>query len=86
MCSLLQIPPNLSPQEAVTIPDSFVSAYHTIATELGIPLPIKLPARAPEDADMPILVWGGSSSVGNYTLQVSHQLKFQSRHPGKDDV
>ncbi|CAD6566540.1 MAG: hypothetical protein TREMPRED_002726 [Tremellales sp. Tagirdzhanova-0007] len=65
-----KIPPNLSPQEAVTIPDSFVSAYHTIATELGIPLPIKLPARAPEDADMPILVWGGSSSVGNYTLQI----------------
>ncbi|ERF76390.1 hypothetical protein EPUS_06948 [Endocarpon pusillum Z07020] len=66
-----KIPKGISPEAAVTLPNNFVTAYHTIVTDLQLPLPWPHPDdHQPEHANTPILIWGGSSSVGQYTLQV----------------
>lgn len=41
-----------------------------MTTDLGLPLPWPVPKSAPEHADAPILIWGGSSSVGQYAIQI----------------
>ncbi|KAK1083299.1 hypothetical protein LTR48_006388 [Friedmanniomyces endolithicus] len=58
-------------QEAVTLPNNFVTAFHTISTDLGLPIPWPKPeGYVPPRASEAILIWGGSSSVGQYALQV----------------
>ncbi|KAI9791493.1 MAG: hypothetical protein M1816_003837 [Peltula sp. TS41687] len=73
-----KVPENLTLQEAVTVPDNFVTAWHTITTHLGLPLPWPRPENytAPH-ADDPLLIWGGSSSVGQFALQI---LKYYGYH------
>lgn len=68
-----KLPEGLFPQEAVTVPTNFVTAMHTLTTDLGLALPWPRPEGwAPEAGlrDAPILIWGAGSSVGHYTLQV----------------
>ena len=65
------IPKGFSMSEAVTLPNNFVTAYHTSVTDLGLTLPWPRPdGYQPEHAEDPILIWGGSSSVGQYALQI----------------
>lgn len=65
------IPDGITMQEAVTLPNNFVTAYHTLVTDLDLTLPWPKPSDyVPQHADDPILVWGGSSSVGQYALQI----------------
>ncbi|PSR92243.1 chaperonin 10-like protein [Coniella lustricola] len=74
LCS--KLPKGLKPQEAVTVPSNFVTAMHTITTDLGLALPWPRPKDwTPKESqrNAPILVWGAGSSVGHYSLQV---LKF----------
>ena len=72
------IPVGVTMQEAVTLPNNFVTAYHTTVTDLGLSLPWPKPADfTPHHAEDPILIWGGSSSVGQYELQV---LKYFGYH------
>lgn len=57
------------------MPTNFVTAVHTITADLGLPLPWPVPAPEEEDGEgasssAAILVWGASSSVGQYALQV----------------
>lgn len=55
----------------MTLPDNFVTAFHAITTDLGLPLPWPKPADyAPPNANVAILIWGGSSSAGQFALQV----------------
>ncbi|KAI0786155.1 chaperonin 10-like protein [Abortiporus biennis] len=68
-----KLPSNISPQEAVTIPDNFVTAYFTLFGEpnLQLPIPSELPSLStPLEAETPILVWGAGGSVGQYALQI----------------
>ncbi|CZR62473.1 related to Zn-dependent oxidoreductases [Phialocephala subalpina] len=65
-----KIPANSTPQEAVTLPNNFVTVFHAVTTDLELPLPWPRPSSAPEHANDPILIWGGSSSVGQYALQI----------------
>ncbi|KAF7506987.1 hypothetical protein GJ744_011011 [Endocarpon pusillum] len=66
-----KIPNGIPPEAAVTLPNNFVTAYHTIVTDLQLPLPWPRPDdHQPEHADSAILIWGGSSSVGQYALQI----------------
>ncbi|RDW89190.1 hypothetical protein BP6252_01222 [Coleophoma cylindrospora] len=66
-----KVPDNCSPQEAVTLPNNFVTCFHAITKDLELPLPWPLPQNYhPEHADSPILIWGGSSSVGQFALQI----------------
>lgn len=68
-----QIPNSLSFEEAVTLPDNFVTAYYTLFNQLGLPIPSEWPAKSNPDAGHPILIYGAGSSSGQYTIQV---LKF----------
>lgn len=76
---LAKIPEALTPQEAVTVPNNFVTAFHSIVTDLQLPLPWPKPANfSPELADSPILIWGGSSSVGQYALQILKYFGYRN--------
>ena len=58
-------------QEAVTLPNNFVTVFHALTTDLGIKTPWPKPSGyVPENNDKPFLVWGGSSSVGQYAIQI----------------
>jgi NADPH:quinone reductase-like Zn-dependent oxidoreductase len=66
-----QLPDNLDPREAVTVPNNLVTVFHTLTHDLGFPLPWPKPAEyVPPNAEAPILIWGGSGSVGQYAIQV----------------
>ncbi|RDL38848.1 uncharacterized protein BP5553_03188 [Venustampulla echinocandica] len=67
-----KIPQGFTPQEAVTLPNNVVSSFHALTKDLSIPLPWPiLPSTPkPEHSNSPILIWGGSSSVGQYALQI----------------
>jgi len=74
-----QIPPGFSMQEAVTLPDNLVTAFHTIKSDLGLSLPWPRPNDySPPDAGTPILIWGGSSSVGQYALQLLRYYGYRN--------
>ena len=76
---LFQVPAGFKLQEAVTIPDNLVTAFHTITKNLGLSLPWpRQPDFFPQHADAPILIWGGSSSVGTFMLQVLHFYGYQN--------
>jgi len=55
----------------VTLPNNFVTVFHTLNTDLGIETPWPKPADyVPKDAEDAILVWGAASSVGQYAVQI----------------
>jgi NADPH:quinone reductase-like Zn-dependent oxidoreductase len=61
----------MDPREAVTVPNNLVTAFHTLTHDLRFPLPWPKPAEyVPPTASLPVLVWGGSGSVGQYAIQV----------------
>lgn len=71
------LPDGLTMQEAVTVPNNFVTVFHTVSADFGLQLPWPKPeAWAPKQVDGKgvgdevILIWGGSSSVGQYALQI----------------
>lgn len=58
-------------QEAVTLPNNFVTVFHALTTDLGIETPWPKPADyMREDSNKPLLIWGGSSSVGQFAIQI----------------
>ncbi|KAK0118185.1 hypothetical protein ONS95_012490 [Cadophora gregata] len=73
------LPPTHTLQEAVTLPNNLVTVFHSIVTDLGLPLPWpKSASYVPEHAESPILIWGGSSSVGQYALQVLRYYGYKN--------
>ncbi|KAL8940512.1 MAG: hypothetical protein Q9211_002241 [Gyalolechia sp. 1 TL-2023] len=56
--------------ECVTVPNNFVTAWNTLLNVLGLPLPWPKESTFTPSTDPRILVWGGSSSVGQYALQI----------------
>jgi hypothetical protein len=57
--------------EAVTLPNNFVTVFHTLATDLGLDTPWPKPeGYVPKYARDAILIWGGSSSVGQFAVQI----------------
>jgi NADPH:quinone reductase-like Zn-dependent oxidoreductase len=67
----VQLPTNFTFAEAVTLPNNFVTVFHTLTTDLGIETPWPRPdGYVPKHADKPILIWGGSSSVGQFAIQI----------------
>ncbi|KAK3202855.1 hypothetical protein GRF29_154g991660 [Pseudopithomyces chartarum] len=68
---LAKLPEGFTLQEAVTLPNNFVTVFHTLTKDLDIETPWPKPdGYKPGDGDQPILVWGGASSVGMYALQI----------------
>jgi hypothetical protein len=66
-----KVPEGFDPKSLVTVPNNLVTVFHTLTHDLSLPLPWPKPANyVPENVDAPILIWGGSSSVGQYAIQV----------------
>ncbi len=66
-----KVPQNVSLQQAVTLPNNFVTAWHTLTWEFGFELPWPRPeGYVPPQKDGSILIWGGSGSVGQFALQI----------------
>ncbi|KAF2155984.1 NAD(P)-binding protein [Myriangium duriaei CBS 260.36] len=65
-----KLPDNITPEQAVVIPTNLVTAFHTLVTDLGLQLPWPKPDSYKPAVDKPVLIWGGSSSVGQYSIQV----------------
>jgi hypothetical protein len=65
------LPEGFTLAEAVTLPNNFVTVFHTLTTDLGINTPWPKPdGYVPTGADQAILIWGGSSSVGQFAIQI----------------
>ncbi|KAL2061822.1 hypothetical protein VTL71DRAFT_7200, partial [Oculimacula yallundae] len=68
-----KLPPNQTLQSAITLPNNFVTVFHTLTADLSLPLPWPKPASytpPSSTSQTPILIWGGSSSVGQFALQI----------------
>lgn len=58
-------------EAVITVPNNFVSVWHTFTADLNIPLQYPKPAAyKPPAATAPILIWGGATSVGQYAVQL----------------
>ncbi|RAL64297.1 hypothetical protein DID88_002189 [Monilinia fructigena] len=65
-----KIPFGISPEQAVTLPNNFVTVFHAATTHLDLESPWAKPDEfVPRHKDACILIWGGSSSVGQYAIQ-----------------
>lgn len=66
-----KIPNGIPQQAAVTVPVNLVTVFHSLTKDLRLDLPWPRPAGwTPEHADANVLVWGASSSVGVFAVQV----------------
>ncbi|KAL5494804.1 hypothetical protein ACEPAI_266 [Sanghuangporus weigelae] len=68
-----KLPDTISLHEAASMPDNYVTAMVTIfgTPNLALSLPQSFPAPTPPpNADMPILVYGGGASSGQYMIQI----------------
>ncbi|KAI2601958.1 GroES-like protein [Hypoxylon sp. NC1633] len=73
-----KVPDSFSMEQAITVPENFVTAFNTMSTDLGLPTPWPKPeGYVPPRANERILLWGAASSVGQLTIQV---LKFYGYH------
>ena len=68
---LALIPHGFTMQEVVTLPNNFVTVFHALTADLGLELAWPKPDDwVPKAKETSILIWGGSSSVGQFALQV----------------
>ena len=75
----LQLPAGFTLQEAVTLPNNFVSVFHALTTDLALPLPWPKPAGyVPPYSSTAIVIWGGSSSVGQFALQILRYYGYRN--------
>ena len=73
-----RLPPNLTLQEAVTVPTNLVTAFHVLTKDLQLELPWPLPdGWTPPSADAPVLIWGAAGSVGTYCVQVLRHWRYR---------
>ncbi|KAL1597843.1 hypothetical protein SLS60_008330 [Paraconiothyrium brasiliense] len=74
-----KLPEGFTLQEAVTLPNNFVTVFHSLTADLGIETPWPKPeGYVPEHANNPVLVWGGASSVGLYAVQILRYYGYTS--------
>ncbi|KAF2467730.1 GroES-like protein [Lindgomyces ingoldianus] len=73
------LPEGFTMAEAVTLPNNFVTVFHTLTIDLGIETPWPKPeGYVPKDAQGWILVWGGSSSVGQFAIQILRYYGYEN--------
>lgn len=66
-----KVPEGLALQAAVTVPVNLVTVIYAATADLELELPWPIPQGwKPAAADKAILIWGASSSVGIYAIQV----------------
>ncbi|KAF2180003.1 GroES-like protein [Zopfia rhizophila CBS 207.26] len=73
------IPEGVTMAEAVTVPNNFVTVFHSLTTDLGLETPWPKPGNyvSPHAKDA-ILIWGGSSSVGQYAIQILRYYGYEN--------
>lgn len=55
------------------------TVFHALTANLNLTLPWPKPSCfTPEQSEAPILIWGGSSSVGQYALQVLRHFGYRN--------
>lgn len=65
------MPEGVSLPAAATVPNNFCTAFFTLSEKLGIELPWPRPESfAARTQNAPILIWGASTSVGQYAVQI----------------
>lgn len=75
-----KLPDSISLEQAATVPVNLVTVFHTVTRDLELDLPWPKPqGYKPRHAKSPILIWGASSSVGIFAIQVL-------RHWGYDNL
>ncbi|KAJ7048753.1 chaperonin 10-like protein, partial [Mycena amicta] len=68
-----KIPEYLGYEEASSIPLAFSTAVGAVFSDMKVPIPpAGSPHPLPPNREVPVLVWGGSSSVGAYAIQMLH--------------
>ena len=66
-----KVPDGFSMQQAVLLGNNFVTAWHTLTHDFNFALPWPKPENyVPPEANDFILIWGASSSVGQYAIQI----------------
>ncbi|KAJ7066266.1 GroES-like protein [Mycena amicta] len=73
-----KIPKYLGYEEASSLPLAFSTAVGAVFADLKVPIPpagTSLPL--PPNGEAPVLVWGGSSSVGAFAIQVLHLTGYK---------
>ncbi|KAF4978030.1 hypothetical protein FZEAL_5537 [Fusarium zealandicum] len=74
-----KIPEKLSYEEAVTVSGNLVTVFHAATADLKLELPWPMPEGfTPKQADEPILIWGASSSVGIFAVQVFRHWGYKN--------
>ncbi|KAK2603831.1 hypothetical protein QQS21_003955 [Conoideocrella luteorostrata] len=74
-----KIPEGISEPAAATVNVNLVTVFHTATADLGLDLPWPVPeGYAPREADKNILIWGASSSVGVYAVQVFRHWGYKN--------
>lgn len=72
-----KIPDGIPLQAAVTVPVNLVTVFHSVTADLELELPWPIPQNwQPKAANKPILVWGASSSVGIFAIQVLRHWRY----------
>ncbi|KAF2659117.1 GroES-like protein [Lophiostoma macrostomum CBS 122681] len=75
-----KLPEGFTLQQAVTLPNNFVTVFHSVTADLGLELPEypKPENSVPEESEAVILIWGGSSSVGQYATQILNYFGYKN--------
>jgi len=72
------LPQGFELPEAVTLGNNFVTVFHALTADLGLELPWPKPeGYVPKGKHEAILVWGGSSSVGMFAIQVLRYYGYE---------
>jgi NADPH:quinone reductase-like Zn-dependent oxidoreductase len=73
------LPEGFTLTEAVTLPNNFVTVFHSLTTNLGLETPWpKAEGYAPKRGDDAVLIWGGSSSVGQFAIQILRYYGYKN--------
>lgn len=74
-----QLPTGFTLPQAVTLPNNFVTVFHALTADLNIETPWPKPKDyVPKNADGPVLIWGGSSSVGQFAIQILRYYGYKN--------
>jgi NADPH:quinone reductase-like Zn-dependent oxidoreductase len=70
--------PNLSRRSNANSRLLKVTVFHAVTADLSLSLPWPVPQTPPERGNDAILTWGGSSSVGQYSLQILRHWGYKN--------
>ncbi|KAK0233951.1 chaperonin 10-like protein [Armillaria fumosa] len=72
------MPDSLPLAAAATIPDNFVTSFHTLFNELDLLVPKAFPSLEPPLSSAPILIYGAGSTSGQYAIQLLHAAGYKN--------